>query len=159
MGWGHEDSIGHYVDFSGAIAALGDTLFPARSLAEGFRQDLEPAASIFVRLRLFHPLLAVGTSAWLGFYAAMQRPKAGWLGWSLLGLVTLEIAAGGLNLWLLAPWWMQMVHLLLADLAWIALVLVCASALEKPPAPAVPADQQASEMASGARRPERLGQR
>lgn len=139
---------------SGAIAALGDTLFPARSLAEGFRQDLEPAASIFVRLRLFHPLLAVGTAAWLGFYAAMQRHKAGWLGWSLLGLVMLEIAAGGLNLWLLAPWWMQMVHLLLADLAWIALVLVCASALQQPP---VPADQRVNEMPSGVRRLQRLG--
>jgi hypothetical protein len=66
----------------------------------------------------------------------------------------LEIAAGGLNLWLLAPWWMQMVHLLLADLVWIALILVCASALPQPP---VPADQRVNEMPSGVRRLQRLG--
>ena len=40
---------------SGAIAALGDTLFPARSLAAGLSQDLDPAANIFLRLRSFPP--------------------------------------------------------------------------------------------------------
>jgi len=40
---------------SGAITALGDTLFPASSLAAGLAQDLDPAANIFLRLRLFHP--------------------------------------------------------------------------------------------------------
>ncbi len=139
---------------SGAIAALGDTLFPARSLAEGFRQDLDSAASVFVRLRLLHPLLAVATAAWLGFYAAVHRRAAGWSALSLMGLVPLQVAAGGLNLLLLAPAWMQLVHLLLADLVWIALVLVCASALQ---IPTVPADQRGDEMASGVHRLERVG--
>src|SRR5215470_11792222 len=48
---------------TGAIAALGDTLFPSRSLSEGFRQDMSPGAHVLLRLRVVHPLLAlaVGT--------------------------------------------------------------------------------------------------
>src|ERR1700724_4307187 len=46
------------VGVSGAIAALGDTLFPARSLAQGFAQDFDPAANVFLRLRGLHPLIA-----------------------------------------------------------------------------------------------------
>ena len=114
---------------SGVIAALGDTLFPARSLAEGFHQDLDPAASIFLRLRLLHPMLAVVTAAWLVFYAFLYR------GWTLLSAVALQVAAGALNLALLAPIWMQMVHLLLADLVWIALILLGASTLQISPIP------------------------
>ena len=109
------------VAISGAIAALGDTLFPARSLAEGFRQEFDPAASIFLRLRVLHPLLAVITASWLAFYATLHRR------WTLLALVALQVGAGALNWLLLAPMWMQMIHLLLADLVWISLILVAAS--------------------------------
>ncbi|HZH31749.1 MAG TPA: COX15/CtaA family protein, partial [Pyrinomonadaceae bacterium] len=45
------------VAVSGAVAALGDTLFPVNSLAEGIRQDLSPTAHFLVRLRVLHPLL------------------------------------------------------------------------------------------------------
>jgi heme A synthase len=115
---------------SGAIAALGDTLFPAQSLAQGFAQDLDPAASIFLRLRLLHPMIAAVAAAWLIFYAVSNtsaRPQALTVG----GVLFLQIAAGILNLLLLAPLGMQLVHLLLADLLWIALVLLCAARLAK----------------------------
>ena len=123
---------------SGAIAALGDTLFPAHSLAQGLRQDFDPAASVFLRLRLLHPMLAVGTAAWLAFYAMRHRR------WSLVALLALQVAAGALNLLLLAPAWMQLLHLLLADLVWISLVLLAASTLQGPP---LPVDSLADEMA------------
>ena len=117
---------------SGAIAALGDTLFPASSLAAGFAQDLDPAANIFLRLRLFHPLIAAAVGAWLLFYAvssASRRPDVAGRAWTLLALLAAQIAAGVVNLLLLAPVWMQMVHLLLAGLLWITLVLLSASML------------------------------
>jgi len=136
------------VGISGAIAALGDTLFPAHSLAEGFRLDFDPAASIFIRLRLLHPMLAVATAAWLAFYAFMYKR------WSLLGLVLLQVGAGALNLLLLAPIWMQMVHLLMADLVWIALILLCASTLENSEATA---DLASDAMAPRLDRLERVG--
>jgi heme A synthase len=118
---------------SGAIAALGDTLFPARSLAEAFAQDFDPASSIFVRLRVIHPILAAVAGIWLVLYAvsiagrrADLRPRA----WILLGLVAAQLAAGAVNLLLRAPVWMQMLHLALADGLWIALVLLCAGVLK-----------------------------
>jgi heme A synthase len=43
--------------------------------------------------------------------------------------VLLQLAVGLGNLALLAPVWMQLVHLLLADLVWIALVLLAVRAL------------------------------
>jgi heme A synthase len=117
---------------SGAITALGDTLFPAHSLAAGFAQDLDPASSIFLRLRIFHPMIAAGSAVWLAFYAmtaAYERREARRFAWAVGGLLVTQLAAGALNLVLLAPVWMQMVHLLLADLLWIALVLLCATSL------------------------------
>jgi heme A synthase len=118
---------------SGAIAALGDTLFPARSLAEGWVRDFDPAASIFVRLRILHPAIAVLAGAWLTVYAVSAagrrrdlRPRA----WLLLAMVAGQVAAGVANLLLSAPVWMQLVHLLMADAVWISLILLCAGTLE-----------------------------
>jgi heme A synthase len=118
---------------SGAIAALGDTLFPSRSLAEGLARDFDPAASIFVRLRILHPVIAVLAAAWLFLYSvttAGERPQLRPRAWMLFAVVAIQIAAGILNLLLSAPVWMQMVHLFLADALWISLVLLCAGTLE-----------------------------
>ncbi len=118
---------------SGAIAALGDTLFPSRSLAEGLARDFDPAASIFVRLRILHPMIAALAGAWLLFYAAAsagRRPDLRPRAWLLLAMVAAQITAGVANLLLSAPVWMQIVHLLLADALWISLVLLCAGTLE-----------------------------
>jgi cytochrome c oxidase assembly protein subunit 15 len=38
-------------------------------------------------------------------------------------LVWLQLVAGGVNVALAAPWWMQLLHLLLAQGLWIVLVL------------------------------------
>ncbi|HSN88872.1 MAG TPA: hypothetical protein VL025_19060, partial [Thermoanaerobaculia bacterium] len=45
------------------------------------------------------------------------------------GLVFVQILAGTVNVLLQAPVWMQMVHLLLADLLWIGFLLMGASVL------------------------------
>ena len=119
---------------SGVIAALGDTLFPARSLAEGLSQDLDPAANIFLRLRLLHPIIAAASGVWLAMYGVgivtrdrAARPYA----WAMLAILAIQITAGAANLLLLAPVWLQMVHLLLADLLWISLVLTAAVTLAR----------------------------
>ena len=118
---------------SGAIAAFGDTLFPVRSLAEAFAQDFDPAASILVRLRVLHPVIAGVAGVWLVLYGvsiAGRRPDLRPRAWLLLGLVGAQLAAGATNLLLRAPVWMQMVHLLLADALWISLVILCAGVLK-----------------------------
>lgn len=119
---------------SGAIAALGDTLFPARSLSEGFRQDIAGGAHLLLRVRILHPLLAVAVGALLLATAAvcsLLRPgrPVRRAAIALATLVVLQLTAGLVNLALLAPVWMQLVHLLLADAVWLAAVLLGASAL------------------------------
>jgi heme A synthase len=120
---------------SGAIAALGDTLFPSMTLIEALRQDLSPAAHALIRLRVLHPVISV-TVALLALVFALQLLKRGLFDAGTVRsarrvtiLVLAQIAAGFLNLLLLAPVWMQVVHLLLADLLWISFVLMGASAL------------------------------
>jgi len=124
------------VGITGAIAALGDTLFPATSLAEGLAHDFSPTAHFLVRLRVTHPLLALGTAAYLlvlaHFFA--QRGKAMRRAAQVLqASVILQVAAGFVNLLLLAPVSMQMVHLVLADVLWIAFVLFGLTTLETAP--------------------------
>lgn len=117
---------------SGAITALGDTLFPAGSLAEGIAQDFAPTAHFLVRLRVLHPLIALLNGVYLVFlsgliYLFRATPHIQRLALTLMALFVAQLVAGMINLGLLAPVWMQLVHLLLADLVWIALVLLAAA--------------------------------
>ena len=117
------------VSVTGAIAALGDTLFPASSLAEGMRQDASAAASFLVRLRIVHPVLAVLAAAyfaWVAIGVLRSKPPATLARIALFVLVVTlaQLGAGAINLALLAPIGMQILHLFLADLVWISLVLL-----------------------------------
>ena len=130
---------------SGAIAALGDTLYPAQSLLAGLAQDLSPTASVLVRLRILHPLLAGAGTLAVAFAAARalqstEEPVVRRWAWAAALLALVQMGAGLLNLVLLAPVWMQIVHLLLADAVWIALVLLAARTLTLAP-PVVSAGQ------------------
>jgi len=126
------------VAISGAVAALGDTLFPAQSLAQGMSADLSTSSHVLIRLRVIHPMLAVLVGGVLMLsaprlpvpeYAEMGRE----LRYDVIGFVALQLAAGFANLLLLAPVTMQLIHLLLADVVWIAFVLLAAAALARDP--------------------------
>jgi heme A synthase len=119
---------------SGAIAALGDTLFPSHSLSDGLAQDLSPLAHVFLRLRVLHPFLALATGAVIFAAATLARvtstsPRVRLLSRVVTAAFATQFAAGLVNLFLLAPVPMQLVHLLLADATWIALVLLAWEAL------------------------------
>jgi heme A synthase len=122
------------VGASGAVTALGDTLFPPASLAAGLVQDLAPRAHLFIRLRALHPLLAMTVGA--GVVVAngvvrTLRPSRAVVRLSVASsvLVAVQLCAGLLNVLTLAPVWLQLVHLLLADLVWITTVLTATAAL------------------------------
>lgn len=122
---------------SGAVTALGGTLFPVTSLAEGLRQDLSPTAHVLIRLRFFHPFIAIAVGALLVLTAVLVRAWRGSattnkLSLALITLVAIQLLAGLVNLLLHAPIWLQIVHLLLSDLIWIALVLLSFTALTQP---------------------------
>ncbi|MEW6273171.1 MAG: COX15/CtaA family protein [Thermodesulfobacteriota bacterium] len=114
---------------TGAIAALGDTLFPARSLAEGLRQDFSATAHFLLRLRVLHPILGVALGALVVATAAVIAVRHAERGVRVtacvvVATVLLQLACGFANLLLLAPVWLQLVHLLLADALWIELVVL-----------------------------------
>jgi heme A synthase len=107
------------------------------------QQDLSPTAHFLVQLRVIHPVLAIVVGAYgvfVGTLAGVLRRGAtsARLARALAGLFVAQLAIGVLNLALLAPIPMQIVHLLMADLVWIALVLAAAAALAEPAAAAVP---------------------
>jgi heme A synthase len=112
---------------TGVITALGDTLFPARSFAEGFARDFDSTAHFFVRLRVWHPALAAIAGLWILYYASTLLRSAPRLAVIVIAALLAQILAGVSNLLLAAPVWLQMIHLLLADTLWISLVLLTAS--------------------------------
>jgi cytochrome c oxidase assembly protein subunit 15 len=117
------------VSVTGAIAALGDTLFPVTTLAQGFHQDFSTAASFLLRLRVLHPIFAVLAAGYfvtisVGVLRSKPHALATKLAVAVLVLALAQLSAGALNLLLLAPVSMQITHLLLADSLWIGLVLL-----------------------------------
>jgi len=94
-------------------------------VASGMRQEFSQTASALQRLRVVHPVLAVvGGAILLATAVTAMRSGRSRMGPILAALVFLQLAAGVLNIALLAPVWMQILHLLLADLLWIALVVM-----------------------------------
>jgi heme A synthase len=125
---------------SGAVAALGATLFPeSAQAAPAAASETSPSARLLFSLRQYklHPLLALLVGCYLVYFAlgAYRSSRAdAWVRrWavSVLALVAAQSGAGLLNAALLAPVWLQIVHLLLADLLWLALVLLSASGLAR----------------------------
>jgi heme A synthase len=113
---------------SGAIAALGDTLFPAATLREGFYADLDPSSHFLLKLRIWHPMIAIGVvvvvliaSVISIISAKSKRLKR--LAILALLIVILQFTWGVANWLMMAPIAMQLGHLLLADILWIAVSL------------------------------------
>lgn len=120
---------------SGAITALGDTLFPVSSLREGLAQDVSPMAHAFVRLRVFHPFIAVVVGLYIiGVVLRLQGKENSSVPWgmTLVALILFQWAVGLVNIVLLAPVAIQLLHLLITDLIWIALVLTSVQILVRP---------------------------
>jgi heme A synthase len=118
---------------SGAVTALGDTLFPSVSLRDGWVADFSSTSHSFIRMRIWHAVMAAlagGYVVVLAVAISREAPQSARAGSAVVSLLAAQLAAGFLNVWFLAPVWMQLIHLLHADLLWIALVLFAAAALE-----------------------------
>jgi cytochrome c oxidase assembly protein subunit 15 len=116
---------------TGSVAALADTLFPSPSLREGLTQDFAANAPLLIHMRWMHPAAALlASAAALTLCLQLPRRAARWIA----GLVLLQIALGVADLLALAPVTLQVLHLLGADLFWIALVAACSELLSFAPA-------------------------
>ena len=119
------------IGMTGSLASLGDTIFPADSLRHAVVQDFSSRSHILLRLRVLHPLAVVIGSLyvlWLLQAFWRKQERSAWM--SLLPITLIgQIALGAMNVILLAPVWLQMTHLLVAEIFWILVVLASADQL------------------------------
>ncbi len=114
------------VGATGAVAALADTLFPSPTLSYAIMQDFAANAPLLIRMRWLHPtaaVIALGCAIWLSWQLRSR------IGRVVLGLILLQLVLGVGDVLLLAPTWMQVLHLFGADIYWIALVAACSDVL------------------------------
>jgi heme A synthase len=96
-------------------------LFPHASRAEGFAAALDAASQSLIRLRIWHPAMAALTA--LGLLALVGRGDvSGTSGRLIVGFVVVQTLLGVINLLLLAPLSLQMAHLVMSNLVWMAVV-------------------------------------
>jgi cytochrome c oxidase assembly protein subunit 15 len=119
---------------SGSLAALADTLHPAVSLSQALAQDFSANSNWMVRIRWVHPAASIVAGLFVvaivfrGARMVSNRTLAG----GVLGLLLLQYALGVADLTLLTPLAMQILHLLGADLLWVALVILSARLVVRP---------------------------
>jgi heme A synthase len=121
------------VGASGAVTALGDTLFTASSLVAGMKDDFSPTAHFLQQLRVVHPIVAVFVAVFVlyarGAIAAGRGADAARFSKFLGALVLVQLGLGVGNFLMRAPIALQILHLLMADLVWVVFVLLGAAAL------------------------------
>ena len=123
------------VGVTGSLAALGDTLFPATSLGAALSADFSATSGWLVRWRWTHPTFAFLASVfliWLVVRASRKSAQNRGLSAAVLLLLAAQYLLGVLDIVLLAPVWLQIVHLLGADLLWSALVVLTARVALEP---------------------------
>jgi len=113
-----------FVGGSGAITALGNTLFPETSLAAGIAQDFNSSSHFLIRLRIYHPLAAICLFFLLLNYSKrMSTLENNPYARPLLVLSFIGVGFGVINWLLMAPVWGALIHLFLADLIWMTFSL------------------------------------
>ncbi len=129
------------VGVSGSLVALGETMYPSSSLLEAVRQDFSPAAPVLLRLRWIHPasaFLAGAFIAWLlvqSFRRSAPSKMRG-LGTAVFSTLIAQYLIGVFDVLWQQPTWLQILHLLGANVFWIFLVLLTENycLVEKSPA-------------------------
>lgn len=112
--------------FTGGIAAMGNTIFPSESLVEGLRADFDPSSHPLIRLRVLHPLIAISVGVYLFLSLGLAWwlkpvPRARHVARTLFSVYVAQLAVGTLNLTLLGPIGLQLLHLAMAVLAFALL--------------------------------------
>lgn len=105
---------------TGAVTALADTLFPKEFDA---RTAMTAGEHFLTRLRVAHPVVAVVAGAAAAWFAARHfEGRGSGPAKIVLGAVVIQIVLGAANVALLTPLALSLVHLLVADILWMAWV-------------------------------------
>ena len=119
---------------TGSLAALGDTIFPNATLKGALAQDFSANTHLLLRLRLLHPIVAGMAFVyvlWMAHKLSKRDDSSRTLPFLSTTLVA-QVGLGVLNVFLLAPVWLQITHLFVADIFWTLLVLASSDMLFKP---------------------------
>jgi protoheme IX farnesyltransferase len=124
---------------TGALSAMGKTAFAVEkamtnNLTERIQMHIGEGAHWILRGGALHPLLATSFGIMLVLCVNLmmtRRPEPGVKKWGqyTIGIFLVQMAFGLVNLIVSAPWMMQLGHLLLALLNWMALIMTGVYAL------------------------------
>lgn len=123
--------------FTGGIAAMGNTMFPAESLLQGIAADFDPTSHLLIRLRILHPLIAISIGVYLfvalglGWWLKPAASARG-LARTLFGVYVIQLVLGTANLAFLAPIPLQLLHLATAVVAFALLFALSLTMLGSP---------------------------
>jgi cytochrome c oxidase assembly protein subunit 15 len=124
------------VAVTGAVNSLADTLFPADSVLEGVREEFGAAAPFLLRIRAVHPAVAIAGG--FAVYAivrmvARDNAEASPAAKVVYALIATQFVVGVLNIALLTPLEVQVLHLLLAQALWISFLILAFRVLSSAP--------------------------
>jgi cytochrome c oxidase assembly protein subunit 15 len=114
---------------TGAVAALADTLFPSTSLPSSLAQDFRFSTPVLLRARLLHPALAAVAACyvlWGILRFSIRRNRFSQSAIAVIILFFVQVGIGITNVLFLAPVWLQIAHLFVADVLWVSLALASA---------------------------------
>jgi heme a synthase len=123
------------IGITGTWASLSDTVFPPQSLSESLMQDFSAGSPFLLRLRPIHPIAAVAGALfvlWVVFGVSGAQRISSRKTNAFVALLLLQVGLGITNVLLLAPVWLQLLHLLIAELFWLSVVLVSGDLLLAP---------------------------
>jgi len=114
-------------NMTGAVTALGDTVFPTQpaldsTLLARLSADASAGQHFLVRLRVIHPVVAVVAVlvvALMLMRVGALRGAASKLALAACGVIFVQLILGVFNVALAAPGWLQIVHLLAAQAVWL----------------------------------------
>lgn len=113
---------------SGALNALADTLIQSGELADAVPGEVQVTEPVLRQIRTIHPLVSIigGLALFMlvRYLAVDASEQVRRLALGIQGIVWLQFVVGLLNIALEVPLETQLVHLFVADVLWIAVVLL-----------------------------------
>ncbi|MCL1594411.1 MAG: COX15/CtaA family protein [Actinomycetia bacterium] len=116
---------------TGALNALADTIFPSDTVTGNLTEKFGPTAPLLSNLRIIHPILGIVGGLLVGWIASSRSrfgsPMTRRMASTVTILVLSQFFIGVANIFLLTPLSLQVLHLMVADLLWVAYIILAVS--------------------------------
>lgn len=116
---------------TGALNALADTIFPSDTVTGNLTEKFGPTAPLLSNLRIVHPILGIVGGLLVGWIASSRARLGSSMTKRMASAVTIIVLSqffiGVVNIFLLTPLALQVLHLMVADFLWIAYIFFAVS--------------------------------